>query len=89
MNRADADQGARPESGRTQSARLSPGPGVGFLTGIEAFKLIGAGAGILGYVEYVDLATTENNSHANRRVPEAMDTANAVSHRIVPKVITT
>ena len=52
---------------------------------VEALNLIDAIASFLGQVEDVHLTVAQNYSHGKRRVPEAIDTANAVGHRIVPK----
>jgi len=53
------------------------------VTRIGAFNLINAGAGVLGQVEDVHLTVAQNNSHANRSMPKAVDTAIAVGHGIV------
>ena len=50
---------------------------------IEAFNLIDAGASVLGQVEDVDLAMTENNSHANRSLAKTVNTAIGVGHGIM------
>ena len=52
---------------------------------VEALNLIDASATFLGQVGDVHVIVEQNNSHGKRRVPEAIDTANAVGHRIVPK----
>jgi hypothetical protein len=52
---------------------------------VEALNLIDASATFLGQVGDVHVSVAQNISHGKRRVPEAIDTANAVGHRIVPK----
>jgi len=53
------------------------------VTRIEALNLIDAGAGILGQVEDVDLAMTENNSHADSGMTQAIDASVGVRHGVV------
>jgi hypothetical protein len=53
------------------------------MPGIEALNLIDAGAGVFSQVEDVHLTVAQNNSHANRSMAKAVDTAIAVGHGVM------
>ena len=53
------------------------------MLGIEALDLLDAGASVLGEVEDVDLAVGEDDPHADRGVPQAVDAALGVGDGVV------
>ena len=59
------------------------------MLGVEPLDLFHAGAGVLGEIEYVDLAMRENDPHADGCVAEAINAAFRIRHRIMlqPRLI--